>query len=186
MMSWKVPLWYWIAMTDQWGKYMCPGIIVTESYMLWTTLNGAQEANICIFEHSGLNLNVTSSDVEIVCRINVSTFSFLGILLQHFIAQKITPKSLRSLFGLWSTKDPWRQASPVKGVVALKIAPAVRRSNSDKIKRFGKKKKGKGQVSHGRGPGQNDKSHDWSTNIQDKVGLWTGAEDTSRSQERAT
>ena len=43
-------------------------------------------------------------------------------------------------------------------MVALKLAPAVRKFNSDKTERFDKK--GKGQVSHGRGQGQNDRSHD--------------------------
>ena len=45
-------------------------------------------------------------------------------------------------------------------MVALKLAPAVRKSNSEKIERFEKKEKGKGQVSHGRGQSQNDRSHD--------------------------
>ena len=58
-------------------------------------------------------------------------------------------------------------------------------SLTQKNRTIWEKEKGKGQVSHGRGPGQNDRSHDRSTNIQENVGLGTGVEDTSRSQERA-
>ena len=78
------------------------------------------------------------------CRINVGTF--LGLLLQHCIAEKIVPKSLRRLVGLWSKKDPWRQTSPVKGVVALKLAPAVRKSNSDEIEPLEKKKRARDKL----------------------------------------
>ena len=38
-------------------------------------------------------------------------------------------------------KDPWRQTSPAKDEVALKLAPAVRKSNFDKIEWFEKKKR---------------------------------------------
>ena len=70
------------------------------------------------------------------------------------------PKNLRSLFGLWPKKDPWRQTLPVKGGVALKFAPAVRKSNSDKIDRFEKKKSARDKLVTEKGPGQNDISHD--------------------------
>ena len=116
--------------------------IVTESYMFWTALNGAHEPKICIFERFGVEPEhtCTSSYVKIPCKINIGTF--LGILLWHFIAQKIVPKNLKRLH-IWSLvkKDPWRQTSPVKDVVALKLAPTVRKSNSEKIEWFEKKKR---------------------------------------------
>ena len=70
----------------------------------------------------------------------------MQVLLQHFIAQKIVPKNLRCLFGLWSKKNPRRQTSPVKDVVALKLSPTVRKSNFDRIERFEKKKRARDKL----------------------------------------
>ena len=144
--------------------------------MLWTTLNRAQEAKICIFECLGLNLNVlvpVTILIETPCRINVG--AFLRISLQHFIAQKIVPKNLQRLFGLLSKKDSWRQRSPVKGVVALKLAPAVRKSNSDKKERFEKKKRARDKLVIEE---VRDKMPDIMIDrliyLQENVRLWTG------------
>ena len=138
MMSRKVSQWYWIAMADQWGKYMRPE--VTYSNWVLYALNDlkrsswSQDMHIWAFGVEP-ERTCTSSYVKKSYRINVGTF--LRILLQHFIAQKFVSKNLRRLFGLWSKNDPWRQTSPVKGVIVFKLALAVRKSNSDKLRPLG-------------------------------------------------